>query len=68
MMEENSYAGNGVKHCIRPIDMTGKSCAVILRQMHPSVTQDAKKYDENIDLPQWLSTLSINPKASLYHD
>jgi hypothetical protein len=32
---ENSYASNGVKHCIRPCDMTGKSAALILRQMHP---------------------------------
>jgi len=30
-MEENSYSANGVKHCIRPIDMAGKSAAVILR-------------------------------------
>ena len=32
---ENSYASNGIKHCIRPCDMTGKSSALILRQMHP---------------------------------
>ena len=68
IMEENSYAGNGVKHCIRPTDMTGKSCAVILRQMHPSVTKEAAIFEENIDLPQWLSTLSLKPSASLYHD
>lgn len=30
-MEEASYSANGVKHCIRPCDMTGKSSAVILR-------------------------------------
>jgi hypothetical protein len=36
-MEENSYAANGVKHCVRPCDMTGKSAAVILRQMHHKV-------------------------------
>ena len=36
-MEENSYAANGVKHCVRPYDMTGKSAAVILRQMHHQV-------------------------------
>lgn len=38
MMKENSYAANGVKHCVRPCDMTGKSAAVILRQMHSIVT------------------------------
>ncbi len=36
-MEENSYAANGVKHCVRPCDMMGKSAAVILRQMHQQV-------------------------------
>jgi hypothetical protein len=37
VMEENSYAANGVKHCVRPCDMTGKSAAVIMRQMHSKV-------------------------------
>ena len=37
VMEENSYAANGVKHCVRPCDMTGKSAAIILRQMHSKV-------------------------------
>lgn len=36
-MKENSYAANGVKHCVRPCDMSGKSVAVILRQMHTQV-------------------------------
>jgi hypothetical protein len=36
-MEENSYAANGVKHCVRPCDMTGKSAAIILRQIHSKV-------------------------------
>jgi hypothetical protein len=36
-MTENSYAANGVKHCVRPCDMSGKSAAVILRQMHDQV-------------------------------
>jgi len=45
VMEENSYSANGVKHCIRPQDMAGKSCALILRQMHPSVVRDAVKYE-----------------------
>ena len=45
IMEENSYAGNGIKHCIRPIDMTGKSTAIILRQMHPVVTKEAAIFE-----------------------
>ena len=28
---EGGYAANGVKHCIRPCDMAGKSAAMILR-------------------------------------
>ena len=28
---EGSYAANGIKHCVRPCDMTGKSAAIILR-------------------------------------
>ena len=36
-MEENSYAANGVKHCVRPCDMSGKSAAIIMRQMHHQV-------------------------------
>lgn len=31
IMTESSYAANGIKHCIRPTDMTGKSAAIILR-------------------------------------
>lgn len=58
-MEESDYAANGIKHCIRPCDMTGKSCAIILRQIHPCAVQEAIKFDRNIDLPQWLSTMSL---------
>ena len=68
MMEENSYASNGVKHCVRPQDMQGKSCAVILRQMHPGVLKDAAKYEEHVDLPMWLSTLSLKENATYFHD
>lgn len=34
-MEKGSYSANGMKHCVRKDDMTGKSAAFILRQMHP---------------------------------
>ena len=43
--------------------MTGKSSAVILRQMHPNVIQEAIKLDRNIDLPMWMSSLSLDEKA-----
>lgn len=63
-MEEGSYSANGVKHCIRPCDMTGKSSAVILRQMHPNVVEEAKKLDRNIDLPMWFSTLTLENQTN----
>ena len=67
VMEEGSYSANGVKHCIRPCDMTGKSSAVILRQMHPDVVSEATKYDHFIDLPMWMSTLSLSDQALPYY-
>jgi hypothetical protein len=66
-MEENSYSSNAIKHCIRPQDMTGKSAALILRQMHPFVVKQADKYDEFLELPMWLSTLSLDEKSVTYH-
>ena len=67
-MEEGSYAANGVKHCIRPCDMTGKSSAIILRQMHPNVVKEAVKYDRQIDFPMWFSALSIDDKAMPFYE
>lgn len=67
VMEEASYSANGVKHCIRPCDMTGKSAACILRQMHPSVVKEAEKYDKHIDLPMWMSSLSLDDKSIPYY-
>jgi len=67
VMEEGSYSANGVKHCIRPCDMTGKSSAVILRQMHPNVVDEAIKYDRNVDLPMWMSSMSLSEDAIPYY-
>ena len=66
-MEEGSYSANGVKHCIRPCDMTGKSSAVILRQMHPNVVSEATKYDRFVDLPMWMSSLSLEDNSIPYY-
>lgn len=63
VMEEDSFAANGIKHCIRPVDMTGKSAAFILRQMHPNCVEDALRYDQFVDLPLHLSTMSIDPDS-----
>jgi len=68
IMEEDSYAANGIKHCVRPCDMTGKSAALILRQMHHRVFNEAKLYDEFVDFPTWFSTLSIKNDAVSYAD
>lgn len=63
VMEEDSFAANGIKHCIRPVDMAGKSAAFILRQMHPNCVADALKYDQFVDLPMHLSTMSLHEQS-----
>jgi hypothetical protein len=35
--------------------------------MHPNVIREAKKLDRNIDLPMWMSSLSLNEKAVPYY-
>ena len=37
--------------------MSGKSAAIILRQMHTNVIKEAQEFDEYIDFPLWFSTL-----------
>ena len=39
--------------------MTGKSSALILRQMHPNMVKEAEKYDLFVDFPSWFSSLSL---------
>jgi hypothetical protein len=34
-----SYAANGVKHCVRPMDMAGRSAGLILRRINPQVPE-----------------------------
>ena len=65
-MEEGSFAANGVKHCIRPVDMAGKSAAFILRQMHPNCVSDAFLYDSFVELPMHLSTLSVDESSASF--
>ena len=57
-----------MKHCVRPCDMSGKSAAIILRQMHEKCLKDAKKLDEFVDFPAWFSTLSMDEKAVSYDE
>ena len=48
--------------------MTGKSAAIILRQMHEKCMRDAKKLDEFVEFPAWFSTLSIKEDAVSYDE
>jgi hypothetical protein len=73
IMEEYSYAANRAKHCVRPCDLTGRSITMILRQIHPKIMvfliqTDATRFDLDIDLPSWLSTLSLHEDAVGYKE
>jgi hypothetical protein len=68
MMEECSYAANRAKHCVRPCDLTGRSITMILRQIHPRIMADALRFDEEVDLPSWFSTLSLHPETVGYKE
>jgi hypothetical protein len=62
VMEHSGYAANGVKHCVRPIDMTGKSAAMILRK----INEDALKVAEDLfwkESVHKLKCLSLEPAA-----
>lgn len=48
--------------------MTGKSAAIILRQMHEKCIVDARKLDEHVDFPAWFSTLSCKEDMVSYED
>lgn len=47
--------------------MTGKSSAVILRQMHPNVVKEAVLYDQYVDLPMWMSSLSLEEDSTPFY-
>ena len=68
MMEEFSYAANSAKHCVRPCDLAGRSITIILRQIHPFIMEEARRFDAEIDLPTWFSTLSLSDEATSYAD
>lgn len=38
----DGYAANGVRHCVRPVDMSGKSAGLILRRINPEARATAK--------------------------
>lgn len=45
-MMKDSYASDGVKHCVRDCDMFAKSAALILRRFHPECMHEAKKMQQ----------------------
>jgi hypothetical protein len=55
VMESNGFAANGIKHSVRPYDMTGKSVALMLRHVHAHLLQEAReiqKHEANQDLEE----------------
>lgn len=62
VMENYGFAANGVKHCVRPIDMTGKSAAMILRKIHTEALKTAEELFWK-DVLQKLDGLSLVPSS-----
>ncbi|BDA45580.1 probable RNA demethylase ALKBH5 at C-terminar half [Coccomyxa sp. Obi] len=46
VMEANGYAVEGVKHCVRPADLGGKSAALIMRHINGPCMQQARELFE----------------------
>ncbi|KAK9904144.1 hypothetical protein WJX75_005380 [Coccomyxa subellipsoidea] len=42
VMEAGGYAVEGVKHCVRPADLAGKSAALIMRHINPACMEQAR--------------------------
>lgn len=66
VLEEFSFAANGAKHCVRPCDLSGRSITMIMRQIHPKIFKEATRYDLDVDLPTWLSCMSLDDEAVTY--
>lgn len=62
VMENLGFAANGVKHCVRPIDMTGKSAAMILRKINEDALKTAEELFWN-DIIEKLEHLSLIPAS-----
>jgi len=62
VLEPGMYAADGIKHAIKPIDMTGQSAAIILRQIRPDVRHAAENLRLD-DTGDWFSLLSLQDGA-----
>ena len=47
LMEPDGYAVSDIKHCVRPIDMTGKSAVLLLRRIHSCLLEEAFDINAN---------------------
>ena len=63
VLTKGSYAADGLKHCIRPIDMTGKSGVLLLRRIHPQNIADAVELDLDIST-RLLERLDVSSSGS----
>ncbi|GMH40289.1 hypothetical protein BSKO_08193 [Bryopsis sp. KO-2023] len=62
VMEEGSYAADGVKHCVRPMDMMGKNAGIIMRKINPEAMMAAWKFHLE-ESALWLKSLSLENDA-----
>eukprot|EP00887_Chlorella_sp_A99_P005933 scaffold29.g5933.t1 len=58
VLEKGSYAANGVKHCVRPMDMAGKSAALVLRRINPEARLAAEQLHLE-ETAEWMARLSL---------
>ena len=69
VMENAGFAANGVKHCVRPIDMTGKSAAMILRKINEEALVVAEElfWKESLDKLSHLTLSPTNPDRLIWN-
>ncbi len=61
VMEENGYGANGIKHSVRPTDMTHKSAAIILRHVHDKSMATGREILLQ-ECQLWLDNLSLRER------
>jgi len=69
VMENAGFAANGVKHCVRPIDMTGKSAAMILRKINEEALVIAEElfWKESLDKLRHMTLSPTNPDRLIWN-
>ena len=62
------YASDGVKHCVRACDMSGKSAALLLRRVYPYLVEEANQILKEDRLREdQIKKASFNPKPFIHH-